>query len=482
MSGSPKDQDAGRDDNPTSGKIVALAVAGAVGGFLFGFDSSVINGAVDAIQSDFELSSAVVGLAVASALIGCAVGAYAGGKIADRWGRIVTMVVGAVLFLLSSLGSGFAFGPWDLVVWRVVGGLGIGIASVVAPAYIAEISPKQSRGRLTALQQLAITVGIFTALLSDALFQRGSGSAEGDFWFGLDTWRWMFLAGAVPAVIYGVIALRLPESPRYLVLSGRVDDARNVLDRLWHGEQVDAGIADIQKSIDQDRASDRSGALRGDLLGLRPVIWVGICLSVLQQFVGINVIFYYSTSLWQAVGFDEDDSFTISVITALTNILVTLIAIALVDKVGRKPLLLVGSIGMAISLGAMALSFANATMVDGQPELSGAWGPIALVGANLFVIFFGATWGPLVWVLLGEIFPNSIRARGLGIGAGAQWIANFIVSVSFPVLSELSLSLTYGGYAFFALVSLVFVWKVVPETKGMALEDADSLVMGGARS
>jgi MFS family permease len=202
----------------TSIKVIALAVAGAVGGFLFGFDSSVVNGAVDAVQGQFDLSASLTGFAVASALLGCAVGAYVAGRIADRWGRIPAMIVGAVLFLASAVGCGFAFGVWDLVFWRLIGGLGIGIASVIAPAYIAEISPKHMRGRLASLQQLAITIGIFAALLSDALFANGAGGAGEAFWFGLEAWRWMFLAGALPAVVYGAIAFLLPQSPRFLVL------------------------------------------------------------------------------------------------------------------------------------------------------------------------------------------------------------------------------------------------------------------------
>jgi MFS family permease len=196
---------------------------------------------------------------------------------------------------------------------------------------------------------------------------------------------------------------------------------------------------------------------------------------VLQQFVGINVIFYYSTTLWKSVGFEESDSLTISVITAVTNIVVTFVAIALVDRIGRRPILLAGSLGMTLSLATMALAFSQATEVAGSPSLPGAWGPIALVAANVFVVSFGASWGPVVWVLLGEIFPNRIRARALGIAAAAQWIANFLVTVSFPPLSEISLVITYGMYALFAAASFLFVMKVVPETNGMSLEEANTL-------
>jgi sugar porter (SP) family MFS transporter len=460
----------------TSIKVIVLAVAGAVGGFLFGFDSSVVNGAVDAVQGQFDLSASLTGFAVASALLGCAVGAYGAGRIADRWGRIPAMIVGAVLFLASALGCGFAFGVWDLVFWRLIGGLGIGIASVIAPAYIAEISPKHMRGRLASLQQLAITIGIFAALLSDALFANGAGGAGEPFWFGLEAWRWMFLAGALPAVVYGVIALLLPESPRFLVLKKRDDEVRGIFARLWPNDDVERAIRDMRSAIEADAIGSQKGALRGDRFGLKPIVWVGIILSIFQQFVGINVIFYYSTTLWKSVGFQESDSFTISVITSVTNIAVTFVAIALVDRVGRRPILLFGSAGMALSLATMSLAFSQADIVDGAPSLPGAWGPIALVAANVFVVSFGASWGPVVWVLLGEIFPTRIRARALGIAAAAQWIANFLITVSFPPLADFSLIVTYGMYAFFAALSFVFVFRVVPETNGMSLEEANTLL------
>lgn len=462
----------------TNGKVIALAIAGAVGGFLFGFDSSVINGAVDAIQGQFDLGATLTGFSVAVALLGCAAGAWLAGGLADRFGRIPVMVIGSVLFLASSIGSGLAFGVVDLIIWRIVGGLGIGIASVIAPAYIAEISPRQLRGRLASLQQLAITLGIFAALLSDAVFSNLAGGASEPLTIivTLEAWRWMFIACAIPAVVYGVIALMLPESPRYLVLNDREKDARAVFTRIWPSGDVDRAIRDIRDSISADKLAQRTGSLRGSAFGLKPIVWIGITLSVFQQFVGINVIFYYSTTLWKAVGFQESDSLTISVITSVTNVAVTIVAIALVDRIGRRPILLTGSIGMALSLGTMALAFSQSVDVDGEPSLPGAWGPIALVAANLFVVCFGASWGPLVWVLLGEIFPNSIRAKALGLAAAAQWIANFLITVSFPPLSDLSLPITYAMYALFAALSFVFVLRKVPETNGMSLEEADTLL------
>lgn len=456
-------------------RVIWLSVAGAVGGFLFGFDSSVVNGAVDAMQDEFTLSSGVTGFLVAVALLGCAAGAYAAGKIADRFGRIPAMKLGALLFIISSLGTGLAINVWDLGFWRIVGGLGIGIASVIAPAYISEISPRHMRGRLASLQQLAITTGIFAALLTDAVLAASADGADQPLWLGLEAWRWMFIAAVVPAIVYGWIACTLPESPRYMVLKGKVEAARKIFQQLDTVTDADRHIRDIQDKLTEERLGTKSASLRGPVFGLHSVVWIGIILSVLQQFVGINVIFYYSTTLWKAVGFKEQDSFTISVITAVVNVLVTLIAIALVDRVGRRPILLVGSVGMGASLTAMATAFAFATGTGPEISLPGIWAPLALVASNVFVISFGASWGPVVWVLLGEIFPSPIRARALGFAAAAQWIANFMVTLFFPAMASSSLPLTYATYAIFAAASYFFVKYKVPETKGMSLEHAETL-------
>ncbi|OLT50435.1 sugar porter family MFS transporter [Cellulosimicrobium sp. CUA-896] len=454
-------------------KAIALAFAAAVGGFLFGFDSSVINGAVQAIEGQFELDPTITGLVVAVALLGCALGAWSGGRLADRWGRTRVMVFGAVLFFVSSILSAVAFSAWDLAIWRFMAGVGIGIASVIAPAYIAEIAPARLRGRLGSLQQLAITVGIFAALLSDQLLAESAGGAANELWFGWEAWRWMFLVCVVPALVYGILALRIPESPRYLVAKGQDDDARRVLQSvLGPEEDVDERIREIHRSIAVDEKNAQEGSLRGPALGLKPIVWVGILLSVFQQFVGINVIFYYSTTLWQAVGFDESQSFLVSTITAVTNVAVTFIAIALVDKVGRRPILLVGSAGMTVSLGIMALAFTQATGSGEDITLGGAWGTTALVAANAFVVFFGASWGPLVWVLLGEMFPNRIRAAALGVAAMAQWLANFTITLTFPpMLAAFGASIPYLMYAIFAALSFVFVLAKVRETKDVELED-----------
>ncbi|OHC43622.1 MAG: MFS transporter, partial [Rhodanobacter sp. RIFOXYA1_FULL_67_6] len=350
----------------------------------------------------FALDAAQIGFAVSCALLGSALGAWYAGMLANRFGRVRTMQVAAVLLVASALGSGLVTAVWDLILWRLVGGIGVGVASVIAPTYIAEVSPAHIRGRLGSMQQLAIVLGIFAALLSDAWLAGVAGGAAQPLWFGLAAWRWMFLVATLPALVYGTLVLGVPESPRHLVAKGRIDEARVVLRKVlnMHSETaLDNKLRDIEDSLRSEH-KPRLRDLCGKTAGLLPVVWIGILLSVFQQFVGINVIFYYSSTLWHSVGFSEADSFTITVVTSIVNVLVTLVAIALVDKVGRKPLLVVGSAGMAITLGLMAWCFSQATGSGATLSLPGATGMVALVAANAYVVFFGVSWGPVVWVLL----------------------------------------------------------------------------------
>lgn len=459
-------------DGKISARLIFIALGAALGGFVFGYDSSIVNGTVDAVEHEFGLNAVTIGFTVSCALLGAAIGAWVAGMVSERVGRVRTMVIASAMLLISALGCGLCFSEVDLIIWRIIGGIGVGFASVIAPAYIAEISPAQHRGRLGSMQQMAIVLGIFVAFLVSALLVFVMGSADATGWFGLAAWRWMYLSLVVPAVLYGVLALRLPESPRYLVERGRYVEAASVLTRdmgMEPGAETETKIEEIRATVHVERRQ-----VFKDLLGrfgFHPLVWVGILLSVFQQFVGINVIFYYSTTLWKSVGFAESDSFTISLITSITNVVATVIAVLLIDVLGRKLLLMIGSSIMTVALGTMALAFAQSVTIDGAVSLPGSWGIVALVSANLFVVGFGATWGPAVWVLLGEIFPNSIRALALGVAASVQWVANFIVSTTFPALAEAGLALAYGIYAFFALLSLIFVIFLVRETKGRQLEE-----------
>ena len=479
MSSSPAEQpnsNPGAEKTPHLGKIIIITMAAALGGLLFGFDTSVINGAVNSIQSDFNLGSAAVGITVAITLIGCAIGAWFAGQLADVWGRKPVMVLAALLFVASSIGSAYAFAIWDLMSWRVIGGLAIGIASVIAPAYIGEMAPARLRGALSSLQQLAITLGIFLALLSDAGLARAAGGAGNELWWGMPAWRWMLLVGVIPAVVYGLLSLTIPESPHFLIRKGRNKDALAVIRRVTSPVNPEQRLKEIQESLENERRSTYR-ELRGPALGLQPILWIGIGMAAFQQLVGINAIFYYSTTLWQSVGFSQEDSFTTSVITAIINVALTFVAIFFVDKVGRKLLLLVGSAGMFVGLVAAAVSFSQATGSGDSLTLAAPWGPIALVGANLFVIFFAATWGPVMWVVLGEVFPNKIRGLALGIATAFNWIFNFIVTLLFPIMSAaVGLGFVYAGFAFFAVLSFWFVKALLPEVSGLELEDKNKLV------
>ncbi len=459
------------DDNQFSSGRTAVRIASvaALGGLLFGYDSAVINGAVASIQGHFGISDASLGFAVASALLGAAAGAMTAGRLADHIGRIAVMKIAAVLFFISAIGAGLATSVWMIVLFRIIGGIGVGVASVIAPAYIAETSPPHIRGRLGSLQQLAIVTGIFASLAIDYLLAHLAGGAAKELWLGLEAWRWMFLAMALPAVVYGVLAFTIPESPRYLVATHRIPEARKVLTLLLGEKNLEITLDRIQATL-QGETKPSWRDLRKPGGGIYGIVWVGLGLSIFQQFVGINVIFYYSNVLWEAVGFDESQSFLITVITSIVNIATTLVAIALIDRIGRKPLLLIGSAGMAVTLTTMAVIFGTAEQVNGSPQLGGLTGPIALVAANLFVVAFGMSWGPVVWVLLGEMFPNRIRAAALGLAAAGQWTANWLITVTFPGLRDV-LGMAYGFYALCAVLSLVFVWTKVQETKGRHLED-----------
>ena len=477
------------DDTDEGSGVVRIAAVAALGGFLFGYDSAVINGANAAIEAEFNATSAELGFAVASALLGAAAGALIAGRLADHIGRLMVMRIAAILFFIAALGTGFAWDLWVLVLFRIVGGLGVGIASVIAPAYIAEIAPAKLRGRLGSLQQLAIVTGIFISLLVDFIFASIAGGSGEILWLGLEAWQWMFLAMVVPAVIYGLLALTIPESPRYLIAKHRIPEAKEILTGLLGPKNIDNKIARIRESMEREQEPSWQDLKVPATGKIATIVWVGLALSVFQQFVGINVIFYYSNILWEAVGFTEDQSFVITVISATINILTTLIAIATIDRIGRKPLLIIGSAGMTITLATMAVIFGTASactavtancdaanIADKTPDLStailgSASADVALVAANLFVVAFGMSWGPVVWVLLGEMFPNRMRAMALSLAAGAQWVANWVVTVSFPTLKDIGLGLAYGLYAAFALLSFFFVLRFIEETKGKQLED-----------
>jgi MFS transporter, SP family, sugar:H+ symporter len=452
--------------------ILGISVVAALGGFLFGFDSGVINGTVDALNRAFVSSNLGSGFNVASILLGCAIGAFLAGTLADKFGRRSVLIVASIFFVLGSWGSGIAHGSLEFILYRVMGGLAVGAASIVCPAYISEIAPSAVRGRLSSLQQLAIVLGLFFAFLSNYLFASAAGTAGSLFWFGFQAWQWMFWAEIIPAAVFFLGLLFIPESPRYLVAANRAETARNVLARLGHPEP-DKKVREIHETLRTGHKPRMSDLYDPVIKRIRPILWVGIGLAAFQQLVGINVVFYYGEVLWRAAGFSESNALLQNVISGAVNIGSTLVAIALVDKLGRKPLLIFGSIGMTLTLSALAWIFGSSALDEhGKLALTGSGGLAALIAANAYIFCFGVSWGPVMWVMLGEMFQNQIRGAALSVSGFVQWISNFAITMTFPILlGAFGLGGAYGLYTVFAAVSILFVVKLVRETKGKPLED-----------
>ncbi|WP_407353700.1 sugar porter family MFS transporter [Luteimonas sp. R10] len=463
-------------ESPNTRFIVLISLVATLGGFLFGFDSGVINGTVDGLRLAFDSDSVGTGFNVASMLLGCAVGAFFAGRLADLYGRRTLLIVAAVLFLVSAWGSGIAGTSLEFVIYRVLGGLAVGAASVMAPAYIAEVSAAHYRGRLATVQQIAIICGLFLAFLSNYLLAKIAGASIRPLWLGFEAWRWMFWMEIAPAALFLGALLFIPESPRFLVVKGRRERALAVLRRLYGQGAGTTKLAEIEASLAADHHRPRFSDLIAKATGkVRPIVWVGIGLATFQQLVGINVVFYYGAVLWQAVGFSENDALLINVLSGALSIGACLLTVALIDKVGRKPLLWIGSVGMAISLGLVTIAFSTGTLDAGNRlQLSDAMGVLALVAANVYVIFFNLSWGPVMWVMLGEMFPNQIRGSGLAVAGLFQWGSNFAITMTFPVmLAGIGLAATYGFYAFAAVVSIFFVLRYVHETRGRELEQME---------
>ena len=465
------------------GFIGAIVAVATIGGFLFGYDSGAVNGTQPGLIEAFGLVpgsfSPANGLAftVASLLIGCFIGAFFAGRLADVAGRRNVMRLAAVLFLVSALVQGFAHDHLIFVLARILGGMAVGAASVLSPAYISEVAPASIRGRMTTVQQIMIITGLTAAFLVNYFFAAAAGVSTAPFWAGLEAWRWMYLIQALPAAIFLVALFFIPESPRYLVSKGRLDAAHSVLTKLFGGDVAQAKLEEIRATFSTDHQPRLSDVLapagaRG-LLGMRPIVWVGIMLAVFQQLVGINVIFYYGATLWQLAGFSESDALLINIVSGAVSIAACFVTIALIDKIGRKPLLLIGSAGMAVTLFVMVYAFSHGSLdPKGNLVLSVELGRIAVVAANLYVIFFNVSWGPVMWVMLGEMFPNQIRGSALAVAGFSQWFANFLITFTFPPMAEnLGLTTTYTFYAVCAVISFFLVQKFIRETKGKELEE-----------
>jgi SP family sugar:H+ symporter-like MFS transporter len=464
------------------GFIGAIVAVATIGGFLFGYDSGAVNGTQDGLSQAFGLVPGSwspangLGFTVASLLIGCFIGAFFAGRLADIMGRRNTLMIAAALFLAGALVQGFSHSHIVFLIARICGGMAVGAASVLSPAYISEVAPAEIRGRLTTVQQIMIITGLTAAFVVNYFLAAGAGVSTASFWLGLDAWRWMFLMQALPAAIFLVALLFIPESPRYLVSKGREEHATSVLAKLFGSDVARAKLDEIRATFSADHRPRLSDVLtpsggRG-FLGVRFIVWVGIMLAVFQQLVGINVIFYYGATLWKLAGFTEQQSLLINIVSGGVSIAACFVTIAVIDKIGRKPLLEIGSAGMAVTLFAMVYAFSHGSLdAQGNLVLSQSLGTIAVVAANLYVIFFNVSWGPVMWVMLGEMFPNQIRGSALAVSGFFQWFANFLVSFTFPIMAAgLGLTISYTFYGVCAVISFFLVKAMVHETRGKELE------------
>ncbi len=451
--------------------IILITLVATIGGFLFGYDSGVINGTVDGLRQAFHSNSIGTGFNVACMLLGCAVGAFIAGWLADKLGRRTILIIASLCFTASALGAGIAATSAQFIFFRVLGGLAVGAASVLAPAYISEVSPAKYRGTLSSIQQIAIITGLTASFTSNYFLARIAGGSTNVLGFGFEAWRWMFWVMAIPSAIFFFSLLSIPESPRFLVASRKKDKALAVLKRLM-GNEAQAKVDEIDASLVSDHHRPRLKDILDSKTIVRPIVWVGIGLATFQQLVGINIIFYYGAVLWRSAGFTENDALLINVISGSVSIVACIIATVLIDRIGRKPLLLIGSLGMAATLGTLAVVFGTALMKNGALELTGSTGPIALIAANLYVVFFNLSWGPVMWVMLGEMFPNQLRGSGLAVSGLAQWTSNFGITMTFPLLlTSIGLGGAYGLYTACAIISVFFILKFVHETKGKELEE-----------
>ncbi|WJJ97788.1 D-xylose transporter XylE [Algibacter luteus] len=465
-----------------SGYLIKLTLVATLGGLLFGYDTGVISGTVGSLDSFFvtpkglseAAANAFKGFLVASALIGCIIGGIFGGLVSKKLGRKKGLILAALLFLISALGSAMPemfikpIGELDhtfstiFIFYRILGGIGVGLASMLSPLYIAEIAPADSRGKLVSFNQLAIVGGFMVVYFVNYFISRGGGS---DAWLNEVGWRWMFASEVIPAGLFLGLLFFVPDTPRSLMLKNKPEEALDVLIKVNGEEEGKRILAEIEHSVTE---TESSGKLLSYGWG---IILIGIALSVFQQFVGINVVLYYAPEIFKSIDPNTDGALLLTIIVGIVNFLFTIIAVKTVDKRGRKPLMLIGALGMAIAMLALGFVF-----------FSGATGYLALACMMLYVASFALSWGPVVWVLLSEIFPNKIRGKAMAVAVAAQWISNYLVSLTFPMMND-NTALTeqfnhgfaYWVYGVMSLLAMWFVWKFVPETKGKTLEEMENL-------
>ena len=452
--------------------IIGVTLVATLGGLLFGYDTAVISGAVDPIKSFFQLDAAHYGDAatfyhgatVSSALIGCILGGMISGILATRFGRKKSLIIASVLFFISAVGSGYPemifFDASTEIstllvsfnIYRIIGGIGVGLASAICPMYIAEMAPAEIRGKLVSWNQFAIIFGMLIVYFVNYFIVFG----ESIEWINTEGWRLMFLSESFVAAAFGILLLFVPETPRYLALVHQDEKALAILSKINGSAKAKIILAEIKTTVHEKVEKVLTYGWK--------VLIIGILLSIFQQAVGINVVLYYAPTIFKGLGFENDAAMWQTVIMGIINIIFTLVAIFTVDKFGRKPLLIIGSVGMSIGMFAIgALAYSQIIGIS------------TLIFIVIYTAAFMMSWGPICWVLISEIFPNTIRGKAVAIAVAAQWIANFVVSSTFPMLEAFSITFTYVLYGVMSVLSAIFVWKMVPETKGKTLEDMSKL-------
>jgi len=462
-----------------SSYLLKLTIVATLGGLLFGYDTAVISGTVSSLESFFVLpfgldemgANARLGFVVSSALIGCVIGGVSGGIISKKLGRKNGLMLAAILFLFSAIGSSMPemfikpIGEGDhtfiyiFILYRIIGGIGVGLASMLSPLYIAEIAPAKIRGKLVSLNQFAIIFGMLVVYFVNYFIAKQGD----DSWLNTVGWRWMFASETIPAILFLLMLFMVPDTPRSLVLKSQPEKALDVLTKVNGLEEAKKILADIQNTV-----VSHSGKLFS--FGMT-VIVIGILLSVFQKFVGINVVLYYAPEIFKSMGSGTDTALLQTIIVGAVNLLFTVLAIMTVDKYGRKPLMIIGAVGMAFSMFALGTTFFMESVGKG-----------ALIFMLIYVASFAMSWGPVTWVLLSEIFPNKIRGRALAVAVAAQWISNYLVSWTFPMMDKNSYLLetfnhgfAYWIYGVMGVLAALLVWKFVPETKGKTLEEMEKI-------
>lgn len=448
--------------------LIPICLVATLGGLLFGYDTGVISGAIEFLTARFHLDVVMKGWASGCVLIGCATGVLVVGPISDRFGRKKALLIAAFLFLVSALGTALPRDIWMFILFRWLGGVGIGIASMSTPMYIAEIAPAHLRGRLVSVNQIAIVGGIFAVYFVNYFIARCGDQA----WNETTGWRWMFASGLAPSVAFALLLAAIPESPRWLVEMDRAPEARAILANVGGEDYATGELASIRQGLAAERGDWRelfSKALR------RPLV-VGILLAILQQITGINVFLYFGTTIFKTMSASTgvDAGMLQQIVIGGASALSTVVAIASVDKWGRKPLMFLGATGMGLSLLAMGLMAQTLS----NPGAAGRWMLLFII---LYVVCFGLSVGPVTWVILSEIYPTAVRGRSLGLATFFLWIADYAVTQTFPIMdakeswfvTHFNHTFPFYIYAFFCLVLILVLWRLVPETKGRSLEEIE---------